>query len=427
MISSGRRRIGLTVADQAVSSASNFFTGLAIARLSGPSEFGRYMVVLTIWLVVVGLHRSLITDGMIVTSGVAGTPAPLVGEGLAAELVLAAGASATVGSAGLATVISGSSAGLLILAMAPWLASLLVQDFWRAMAFQRRQPGFALANDLVFAAVQVAAIGLFVRLGWRSAPWMIAAWGVGATAGALLGAWPTMSIAHPLRGWRLMRGLWPISRWILADYMTNFASAQAYLACAFFLVSRTDYGGLRAAFNLMGPSVVIVHAGANFGLPEASRLTDPRDRGPLRRYARRLSSGTFVCIAGFGAVVAAGGGRLLAAIYGPAFSRFGPLVLLAAVQSATMVTVFGQTIALKAASRMHRLWQARLVVTTTSLASMIVLVRALGATGAAWAGVVTGISYAVTIHLIYRHELGRPALLRTSPAAKAGSLSEGVP
>jgi len=55
----GRRRILLTFSDQAVSSASNFVTGVAVARLAGVARFGDYMLTIMVWLIVVGVCTHL--------------------------------------------------------------------------------------------------------------------------------------------------------------------------------------------------------------------------------------------------------------------------------------------------------------------------------------------------------------------------------
>ncbi|MGH3427704.1 MAG: hypothetical protein ACRDQZ_09085, partial [Mycobacteriales bacterium] len=67
------------------------------------------------------------------------------------------------------------------------IPSLLVQDYCRLMAFRLRRPDRALISDVVFAVVQgTATLGLFVlHVGSVSA--FLATWGIGATAGALVG------------------------------------------------------------------------------------------------------------------------------------------------------------------------------------------------------------------------------------------------
>lgn len=407
----GRRRILLTFSDQAVSSASNFVTGVAVARLAGVARFGDYMLTIMVWLIVVGVHRAVITEPIIVTGGQGGGDRrATLAHGLTAELLLAAAASAVVATSGLGISLLGADLGRTMLALAPWFAPLLVQDYWRAMAFQQRRPGLALVNDLTFAGVQVAAIVVFALHGWRTVGFMLAAWGLGATAGALLGLlwFPVVGGLHASVS--MLRRMWPLSRWMLADFATGFGSDQAYLAFAAVLLSRADYGGYRAAFSLMGPTVVILLAGGNLGLPEASRRADPEQPAALRVYARRLTTGILCCVGLYCAAVAVGSGRLLGALYGPAFSRYGVLATLSALQYVLLATVFGQLIALKAAGRMRLLWRVRIGVFIASLSSMTLLVRWLGTPGAGWAGVATAALYLTAIQSVYRRELGhRPA------------------
>jgi O-antigen/teichoic acid export membrane protein len=404
-LSPGRRRVLLTLVDKGVSSASNFATGVVVARLAGAAQFGQYMLTLMIWLVVVGLHRSLITEPVIVTSRDSDDRTVLA-HGVGAELLLGIVVGGLVAVAGLVALGAGAGVGLLMLVLSPFLVPLLVQDYWRAMAFQQRRPGLALANDLVFATVQVVVIAGSWLLGWRSAGYVIVAWGAGATAGALLGLYWFPAVGRLRDGWRLLRRLWPQSRWMLADQFTGFASDQAFLVLLAFLLTPVDYGGFRAALALLGPLVVLLHAGCYVGLPEASRRAEPGDRAALRRFTRQLTAGMIVCAAIYGILVATTGKLLLGRVYGVEFTRFGPLATLAVIQYFLSLCVFGQGIALKATGQMRRLWRARLLVAAASLTSTVAFVPWFGVTGAGWAGVVTGASWALAVYAIYRVELG---------------------
>ena len=406
---SARGRIALTFIDQAVSSGSNFVTGVVIARLAGAAEFGEYALTLTLWLVIVGLHRALITEAVIVAAASQDDP-DIVAHGVAAELLLGTVVSAAVALGGLAAIEAGARVGVLMLALAPWFVALLLQDFWRAMSFRARRPGLALIDDLVFAAVQFGAIAAFLELGWRSAPWVVTAWGLGATVGALLGLRWFPARASLGEGWRLLRRLWNSSRWLLADFVTGFVSDQAYIAFAAVVVAPSDYGGFRAAFSLMGPAYVIALACGNVGLPAAARLAGPGQRADLRRFSRRLSTGTAAAIGAYGLLVAVGGRFALKTVYGPNFARFAPLATLCAVGYLLLGAVFGSGIALKAAGRMRLLWRTRVLVALVSLVSMVLLVESLGVTGAGWASVLTPLCFTAAVLRLYRRELGALAV-----------------
>ena len=418
-----RRRVALTFVDQAVSSGSNFVTGVVIARLSGATEFGEYALTLSLWLIVVGLHRALITEPVLV-AGADHDDADLLARGVGAELVLGSAVTAVVAVGGLVAMAAGARVGVLMLALSPWFAGLLVQDYWRAMSFRARRPGLALADDLLFAAVQFGTVALFLALGRRSAPWVVTAWGLGGTAGALLGLAWFPARASFVEGWQLLCRLWSSSKWLVADFLTGFVSDQAYIAFAALVLTGTDYGGFRAAFSLMGPAYVIALACGNIGLPAAARLSGPADRAALHRFTRRLSAGATVAIAAYGVLVAVGGRTVLEALYGPGFGRFASVASLASVGYVVLGTAFGPGIALKVTSRMRSLWRARVVVAAISLTSVVVLVRLLGVIGAGWASVVTPVCFAFAVLRIHRRQLPQPAASRNAgdpvPTVPAG-------
>ena len=397
----------LTFIDQGVSSASNFITGVAVAQFSGAAQFGEYMLVLMTWIVIVGIHRRLITEPLTVTSRDSDAPDALIAQGLTAEIALGAFASLILGTTGVLAIATGSGIADTLLAMSPWFAPLLVQDYWRAVAFQRRRPGLALANDTTFAAVQLLGILAFSIIGWRSVGYIIAAWGTGALVGAALGfSWfPAVS------GWRearqLVRQLWPLGRWLLADFVTAFGSRQAYLACAALVLSKADYGGFRAGVNLMGPVIVILIAAGNVGLPEASRRVGGQDLTSLRSFARRLSIVTTCCVAVYGILLAVLAKPLLRLLYGQEFVGFYLFAILAAVQYAVTVTAYGQEIVLKVTGWIRQIWPVRIVTTALSIVTLVLLVKWFGLTGAGWAGVATGAYDAIAIYLVYVRKIAK--------------------
>ena len=404
MPSNGSRRLLVTLCDQGVSSGSNFIVGLAVARLAGPAEFGAYMLAFTLWLVVVGGHRSLVTEPIVVSTQGRHDP-DVVASGVSAELLLGAAVSVVAVAGGLVARSVGGRIATPVLAMAPWFASLLVQDYWRAMAFRQRRPGRALVNDSVFAAVQVAAAGTFWLLGWRSVVSMLTAWGMGATAGAVLGLLWFPASARLGAGRKLVRRLWPLSRWLLAEFVTAFASDQSYLVLVAGLIPAVAYGGFRAALSLMGPVLVILIAGGNIGLAEAAAASGSEDPAALPRLARRMSLVATIGVGTYGLAVSVAGSRLLGLLYGPDFGRYGLLVTLAGVQYAVYALVFGPGLALKAAGRMRRLWRVQALTAGVSLASVIALVDWLGTDGAGWGGVVTACCYTAGVWWLYRQEI----------------------
>ncbi len=398
---SGRPRVVLTFLDQVVSSVSNFATGVVVARLSGAAQFGEYALVLMVWLVAVGVQRRLIAEPFIVASRGEDARAAPIAQGLSAEVLFGSVASSVVATGGVAAIAFGAQIGVTILALAAWLVPLLVQDYWRAIAFQRRRPDLALANDIAFAVVQGVFIVTFASVGWRTAAAMITAWGAGGLAGALLGlSW--FPLLSPLReGRRLLWELWPRGRWLLADFVTAFASQQAYMAFAAFLLSKEAYGGFRAAGSLLGPVMIIAQAFGNVGLPEAARRADGDDPTSLRLYARRLTTLTVGCVAAYAIFLVFAARPVLTVLYGRSYSRYALIAVLVAFQYVVMVTASGQGIALRVNGEISRIWRPRILSAALSLASLAVLVNRLGVDGAGWAALATGVFDSLAIHFVY--------------------------
>src|SRR6476469_5533852 len=131
----GRSGAFLTLADQFVSSASNFALGVVIARVGGANALGAFGVAFVVWLAVLGINRAVVTEPMTVR----GTPpgkGDLV-EGCAASLLLGVVAGVALAVVGGGLVLVGAQTGAFALfALAPWLPTLLAQDYCRSMAFR---------------------------------------------------------------------------------------------------------------------------------------------------------------------------------------------------------------------------------------------------------------------------------------------------
>ena len=85
----GNRDLVLTATDQILSSTSNFVLGVLIGRLAGPGAFGAYILAFTVWLVVVGVHRALVAEPIVISRALDGDRQSVLRRGLEADLLLA--------------------------------------------------------------------------------------------------------------------------------------------------------------------------------------------------------------------------------------------------------------------------------------------------------------------------------------------------
>ena len=401
----GASGAALTLADQLVSSASNFLLGVLIARAGGADALGAFGIAFLVWLAVVGVNRALVTEPMTVIGGTESSQAELR-KGLQASVVLGLGVTAVlVVACGVVELAGVSPVG--VLALAPWLPSLVAHDYCRAAAFRLQRPDRALLSDLTFAVVQAAlTVGLFV-LDVRSVAAFLAAWGFGATAGAAVG----MGLARIRLGARggvaRLRALWPRSRWFLAEFGTAFPADQGYLLLLPVLLGMAQFGLYRAGASLIGPVVVVFLAGGNVALPECVRRLRQGGMRGLADYMPRLTGAILAVTVLYCGGVAVFAEPILRLTYGEEFAGAAVVTHLVAGQYVLIAIGFGCGVAMKAADQMRQLWAMRAFSAAVSITCVVVLASWLGLTGAGLASIVAGGSYTAGVVIGYRRMRGR--------------------
>ncbi|MGE3795538.1 MAG: hypothetical protein AB7I38_16665 [Dehalococcoidia bacterium] len=406
----GGLRTAFTLTDQLVSSASNFALGVLVARTGGPDALGAFSIAFLAWLAIMGANRALVAEPMIIAGrpeGAESDPdrglpsALLVGGLAAAALVLIGGGLHAFGVPQTA-----------LLALAPWIPSLLAQDYFRWMAFRLQRPQQALISDVVFIAVQAAVTwGLFM-FGQLNVGALIAAWGIGATAGAVVGFAICGERKRVLRNGAVhLRELWCRSRWLLAEFATSFVATQGYLILLPILLSTSEFGLYRAGASLITPVALLFTVALNVGLPESVRRL--RADGPpgVRAHAARLTTVVVAVTIGYCGIIALIAPALLPFVYGDEFAEADIITLLTAISYAISSSYVGYCIALKAVGELQHLWTLRVLSAAASIVSTVLLAKSFGLVGAGYASILADSVYAVgAIALYYRtfNQAGRP-------------------
>ena len=178
---SAPRRAAITTIDQCFSSASNFAVGVVVARVAGPAGLGAYSIAYAVWLVLAVVHRAMVTDPMAIDGDARRDDAHTrLQSGATAEITF--GVVVAIGMAACAAgimVVGQHNVGLALLVLSPFVPFLLIQDYWRWVGFMKAAPGQALANDLVFDAMQAVAFVSLIAVSLHSAAVAIGAWGLG--------------------------------------------------------------------------------------------------------------------------------------------------------------------------------------------------------------------------------------------------------
>jgi O-antigen/teichoic acid export membrane protein len=397
--SSGGRRAATTVIDQSFSSVSNFAVGVAVARVAGAAGLGGFSLAYAGWQVLAAMHRSLITDPMAIEGDVYSSDGDVFNEktrwgiqrGFAAEVLLGVvGACFFALAGGVLILVGQRTFGTAMLAMAPWLPVLLVQDYWRWVGFMTRRPGCALANDTVFNCVQGAAFAVVFVTHTHSIVALIGCWGLGSAVGALYGLRQYRVLPSLSGGISMLRAHWSVSKWLAGSSLSVSGGGQVSVFIVGAILGPAGLGGLKAAQTLVvGPSGVLIMAGGSIGLPEATKAYAEKGWSGLTRVTR------LVTLAGFssffvGAVVIAVFGRtLLSTIYGPAFGHLELAALFMAIAYIVISFNLGPILVLKATRNTRWLFKIQLVSLVASLCSVAGLSLAFGVNGAAAATIIT--------------------------------------
>ncbi len=409
-------RAGMTMIDQCFASGSNFLVGVAVARIAGPVGLGAFSLAYGCWILINTVHRALITDPMAVFRDLNEREFPKhIKRGFAAEVVLGLAASvvfALIGVVLRAVGMTGFGDGML--ALAPWVVFLDLQDYWRWVGFMEGKPIKALHNDVVFCVAQLFAFAFVFVAGMHSVYAVVAAWGVGSLAGAAYGL-TQFSVAPSLSGgYQLLRDRWAMSKWNAGGQITGWGSSQLYLILTGGLLGPAALGGLKAANNLVtGPSFVVIHAGGSFGLPEASKGLKDRGWPGLRRVARLINLVSLLSIGVFGLIVIFWGVPLLREVYGESFVRYAQAARLMAVAYIVSAFFMGPILVLKATKRTRPLFTVQVVALVSSVAAVAVFSSLYGVNGAAAALLIS--NAAILVALLLYQQGARRSILHPAP------------
>jgi O-antigen/teichoic acid export membrane protein len=270
-------RLSWGLADQAVSSMTNFVVGLYVARSLGVTAFGVFSLAWVTYGVVLNVSRGLATDPLMVRfSGVAtdswrGALARASGTALGVGL-LAGGASVLAGLG------IGGSVGPAFVGLGIVLPALLLQDAWRFGFFAAGAGRKAFANDAVWGGMLVPAMVLAAHHGGVVA--FVLAWGLSGAVAAGYGCvqsaiLPRLSGAA---GW--LREQRDLGVRYLLENVSNSGASQLRAYGLGAIAGLAAVGTVRGAELLLGPFLAVLMGLSLVTVAEAARV--------LRRAPHRL-------------------------------------------------------------------------------------------------------------------------------------------
>lgn len=250
---------GWTAFDQGLSSLINLMPSILAARLGGAALLGQFTIAFTIYLIVLGLQRCLITEPLM--------SLPIRGDKEArrsaatASGVFACGVSAVLLPIGLVTW----SPSICVLAVL--LPGVLIQDFVRFDAFRQKAPGRAAGLDGAWLVLVIASFPLGTWLAPELA--VVAGWAGGATVSGVLGLrvarLSPVSIRRAFEWWR--REARRLGTLLTAESITYTVSRQGVMFGLVAFVGIAELGNLRAAQVLLAPAATALLSFNLFMLP----------------------------------------------------------------------------------------------------------------------------------------------------------------
>jgi O-antigen/teichoic acid export membrane protein len=379
---SGRLTWGL--ADQAISSLTNFALSIYVARTLGAAQFGAFSLAYVTYGLAINASRGLSIEPLLIRFS--GTVLPTWRRATASSTGTALLVGLATGTCALAAGrLVGGTTGMAFLALGLTLPGLMLQDSWRYSFFALGRGHHAFLNDVVWAVVMLPAMVLLRISGHADVFWCVFAWGAGAAVGAAIAplqAGVIPNLAGATKWLSRHRDLGP--RYVLENTGGNAASTLRSYSVSYIL-GLAAVGYIQAANTLMGPLNIIFAGISLITLPEAAKLLRSSPRH-LPLYSAAVSTGLTLLALVWGVVLLVAlprglGQLMLGRIWRPTY----PLVLPATLYIMSGCATSGALLSLHALGAARR--SLRAVIPTS------VLVIACAVAGALTAGTLGSMRY----------------------------------
>jgi O-antigen/teichoic acid export membrane protein len=379
----------ISLADQAVASATNFASGVIIARSCSKEQLGLYMLGFSLIFMMTDFQTSLITTPyMVYAPRLRGHAHALyTGSTLIHQLVFCLFTVLGVVCAAIAVTGGIGRGGLapVLWALSLVIALIMLREHARRVSFARLRLKTAFLFDTSIAIGQIGGLLLLARFGLLSAS--RAFWVIGSVCGlAVLGwLWSDRECYHPRLGesWADFKKNWTFGRWVFASglvwavsmnlypwflaYFHGTASTGVWAAC--MGVVSVGNPGLVGFQNFLGPKIAHVYAASG---PQA-----------LRRYVLKITALLFLPVSLLCLVLMIWGGRIIVLLYGPQYAGNNLVVAILSLNLLITAATFSFSRALMAIERADLDFLVNFAALFVMISMGFWLVRGFGIRGAA--------------------------------------------
>ena len=387
--------MGWGLADQVMSSLSNFAVSIYVVHELGAVQFGAFSLAYVTYGFALNASRGLATDPLMVRFS--GTDLPTwrraVSEctGTAALVGLVAGACVLA----VASLLSAAVAAA-FLALGVTLPGLLLQDSWRFSFFALGRGSQAFVNDTIWVLTLIPALLMMRAIGHADVFWFVLVWGITGSIAAAIGAWQARVVPRLTGAWRWVSQHRDLGPRYLLEGASQSVSTQIRAYTIGLVLGLAALGSVQAAATLLGPMTILFLGTGLVAIPEAARV--------LRRSPRHLPLFCLAITSGLSAAGLAWGLFLLVAVprgfgrvlLGGIWPSTYPLILPA------ILGVTAQGVSASAGTGLHALGAAKRSLRLTVLASVLYVIGSLaGAVAGGAAGAVWGSAIGIWIAAVY--------------------------
>jgi len=396
----------LSIADQAVVSATSFAITVILGRLCGKPEVGLYYLALQVVFFARGIQEQLISSPYLVYAGrrqgreaVTYAGSNLIHEiGLLAVVSLSLLIAATVG--GLSPALSGVL--WLLVAAAPLL---LLREYIRQISFAELRVTEALVVDCAVSLLQIAGLLAAAYFGVLSTPltYSLLAIGCGLATVAWLVRRRGSFIAERRLVWTDWLHNWRFARWALASQLLGSSMPFVLPWVVAGTHGEAATGTLGVGTTLIGFANMFVLGLSNFICPRAARAYAG---GGTRELVGVLKQATVMYLSvllPFALLMLVSGTQLMTFVYGPAFADAGLIMAVlacGAVANALGITAGNGLWAMELPSANFRADVCALITWLIATAVLVPLYGAFGAAIASTAGTTVGAAVRIGVLLV---------------------------
>lgn len=402
-----RRRLPTTLADQILSSASNFLVVVAVARVSGIAEFGAFSLIFLIYQMALGLMRAGAGDVLLIRSSTAETQrAGDPHHALSFVLAFAVPAAAATGAVGV--LLAGGPHGELMIAIAIVLVPALLQDCYRYIFFARSQPQRAVVIDTVWLVAQLGGFALAAIAVLPETPSaLILIWGSAAALSCLCGA-SLARVVPGLTGMSWLRMARHRAAGLMADFMLLTGVGYIGLALIPLVANLPTMAALRGARFLFNPFLASLTGIRVIALPTLTRRIA---RGKQHYYrAARLLGGTLVTVAVvYSAILLLLPDSIGAQLLGDSWTSVSAILVPVALAYMAQAVAYSAVEGLRVVGSASRLLTTRAIGSTLTIGLMLAGAATSGAMGGAIGMCVGRWSIALLWQVSLRKALASPA------------------